>query len=761
MTAVVPDASVRLSISGMSCAGCVATIENALKNVPGVTEATVNFAEHTATVTGAADPQALIAAVRAASYDAAILRGLDDESEKEAAERTHYRRLLRKFIVAAAVGAPLMAAEWLGFLPHIGAPGTLAFWLAVAAVSLFVLVYSAGHMFVGAWKSLRAHNANMDTLIALGTGAAWVYSAAVIMFPGIVPASARHAYFEAAAIIIALVNLGQALEMRARGKTSEAIKRLIGLQPKTARVLRDGVEIDMPISEVGLDETLRVRPGEKIPVDGVVVDGHSLIDESMLTGEPMPVDKKAGDEVVGGTLNTSGTFLFQAKRIGADTALARIIEMVRRAQSSKPAIGRLADKISSVFVPAVLIIAVLTLLAWYNVGPEPKLSFMLVTTMTVLIIACPCALGLATPISIMVGVGKAAEFGILIRNGEALQQAGKLTTVVLDKTGTVTAGHPAVTALVPVNGFDDKQLLVLAASLETGSEHPLAQAIVEAARARNLLLLPLSGFEAVTGRGVRGAVDGDVQGRTSAAGAGSARAAKTVFFGNARLMEEQGIELGDLPARAATLAAAAQTPMYLAVDGKVAGIVAVADPIKPDSKAAIARMHALGLKVVMITGDNRATAEAVARQVGIDAVLAEVLPGDKAAKVAELQSRGEVVGMVGDGINDAPALAQADVGYAIGTGTDIAIESADVTLMRGSLHGVPDAIAISKATVRNIKQNLFGAFIYNVLGIPIAAGVLYPFTGLLLNPVIAGAAMALSSVTVVSNANRLRWLRPA
>ncbi len=734
----------RFSIAGMSCAGCVVTVENALKNVPGVAEATVNFAEHTATVTGAVDPQALIAAVRAASYDAAVLRGLDDESEKEAAEKAHYRRLLRKFVVAAAVGAPLMAAEWLGFLPHLDAPGALPFWLAVAAVSLFVLVYSAGHMFVGAWKSFRAHNANMDTLIALGTGAAWVYSALVVIFPAIVPATARHAYFEAAAIIIALINLGQALEMRARGKTSEAIKRLIGLQPKTARVIRNGQEMDVPISEVGLDETLRVRPGEKIPVDGVIVEGHSSVDESMLTGEPMPVEKKLGDEVTGGTLNTSGTFLFQAKHIGADTALARIIEMVRRAQSSKPAIGRLADKISSVFVPAVLIIAVLTLLVWFNLGPEPKLSFMLVTTMTVLIIACPCALGLATPISIMVGVGKAAEYGILIRNGEALQQAGKLTTVVLDKTGTVTAGHPTVTMLVPTAGFDDKQLLIFAASLEAGSEHPLAQAIVEAARTRSLSLSPLSGFEALTGRGVRGLVDG-----------------KTVFFGNARLMGEQGIELGNLPARAAQLAEQAQTPMYLAVDGKAAGIVAVADPIKPDSKAAIARMHALGLKVVMITGDNRATADAVAQQVGIDEVLAEVLPGDKAAKVAELQGRGKIVGMVGDGINDAPALAQADVGYAIGTGTDVAIESADVTLMRGSLHGVPDAIAISRATVRNIKQNLFGAFIYNVLGIPIAAGVLYPFIGLLLNPVIAGAAMAMSSVTVVSNANRLRWLTPA
>ncbi len=752
----------RLSISGMSCAGCVSSVENALKGVPGVTEATVNLVERSATVAGDVDPQVLIAAVRAASYDAAVLRGIDDESEKEAAEMAHYRRLLRKFIVAAVIGAPLMLAEPLGLLPHVDAPGALPFWFTVAAVSLFVLVYSAGHMFKGAWKAFRAHNANMDTLIALGTGTAWVYSALVVAWPTLVPAAARHAYFEAAAIIIALINLGQALEMRARGKTSEAIKRLIGLQPKTARVIRDGQELDIPIAEVGLDETIRVRPGEKIPVDGTIIEGHSSVDESMLTGEPMPVEKGVGAEITGGTLNISGTFLFQAKHIGADTALARIIELVRRAQSSKPAIGRLADKISSVFVPAVLIIAVLTFLAWFNVGPEPRLSYMLVATMTVLIIACPCALGLATPISIMVGVGKAAEYGILIRNGEALQQAGKLTTVVLDKTGTVTAGHPTVTALVPVNGLDDSRLLQLAASLEAGSEHPLAQAIVAAARDKNISLLPLSGFEALSGRGVRGTVN--MKGSPSPMpspfkGEGGERENHQVLFGNARLMEEQGVALGELPARAAKLAAEAHTPMYFAVGGQAAGIVAVADPIKPDSKTAIERMHALGLKVVMITGDNRATAQAVAAQVGLDEVLAEVLPGDKAAKVSELQARGEIVGMVGDGINDAPALAQADVGYAIGTGTDVAIESADVALMRGSLHGVPDAIAISKATVRNIRQNLFGAFIYNVLGIPVAAGALYPFIGLLLNPIIAGGAMAMSSVTVVSNANRLRFFR--
>jgi Cu+-exporting ATPase len=575
MTAAIPaEASThRLSISGMSCAGCVATVENALKNVPGVIESTVNFAEHTATVRGNVDAKLLIAAVTASGYGAAELRGLEDESEKEAAELVHYRSLMRKFIAAGVVGLPLMLAEPLGIMPMLHSPSGRIFWLAVGGVTLWVLVYAGGHFFRGAWKSFRAHNANMDTLIALGTGAAWVYSILVVLFPDLVPSLARHAYFEAAAIIISLINLGQALEMRARGKTSEAIKRLIGLQPKTARVIRDGQELDIPISEVGLDETIRVRPGEKIPVDGVIIEGHSSVDESMLTGEPMPVEKKVGDEVVGATFNKSGTFLFQAKHIGADTALARIIEMVRRAQSTKPAIGRLADKISAVFVPSVLIIAVLTFLAWLNLGPEPRFSFSLVATMTVLIIACPCALGLATPISIMVGVGKAAEYGILIRNGEALQQAGRLTTIVLDKTGTVTEGRPTVTALLSASDWDEQKLLTVAASIETGSEHPLAEAIVAEAKSRGTKLSAVSGFQAITGHGVTALVEG-----------------RKVLFGNARLMAMHSIDLGNFPARAGELSARAQTPMYLAVDGSVAGIVAVADPVKPDS-AAIARLR--------------------------------------------------------------------------------------------------------------------------------------------------------------------------
>jgi len=737
------DKNIQLSIGSMSCAGCVASVERALLAVPGVSSAAVNFAEHSAEVVGDVSAQALIDAVVAAGYEAAELQGTEDEAqEKEVAEFAYYRGLQKKALVAGVVAAPLMGMMLFGSMPMLEGGGRI-FWAVVAVLSLFVMVYSGGRFFTGAWKAFKGHNANMDTLIALGTGTAWLFSFLILLWPTIVPPEARHLYFEAAVMIIALINLGAALEMRARGKTSEAIKRLIGLQAKTARVVRNGKEVDVPIEQVGLNETLRVRPGEKIAVDGVIIEGHSNVDESMISGEPMPVEKNIGDEVVGGTLNKSGSFLFSATRIGADTALARIIEMVRQAQNSKPAIGRMVDKIAGVFVPIVLLIAVITFMVWFNFGPEPKSAYVLLTTMTVLIIACPCALGLATPISIMVGVGKAAEYGVLIRNGEALQRAGQLTTVVLDKTGTVTEGRPAVTNLIASDGWDDERLLTIAASIETGSEHPLAEAIVAAAKGRGLALSSAEGFAAIAGHGVQAQV-------------GGAR----VLFGNRKLMDDNQIDLADLPAAAARLSANGETPMFLAVDGAAAGIVAVADPIKADSKAAIARLHQIGIKVVMLTGDNAATAAAVAKQVGIDEVIAEVLPADKSAKVAALQLDGEVVGMVGDGINDAPALARADVGFAIGSGTDVAIESADVTLMRGSLHGVADAIAISKATVRNIKQNLFGAFIYNSLGIPIAAGILFPLFGILLNPIVAGGAMAMSSLTVVSNANRLRLFKP-
>lgn len=730
---------VRLSISGMSCAGCVSSVENALRGVPGVVEANVNFAEHTALVEGEIDSQALINAVTAAGYAAAELASEEAEQEKEAIELEYYRALLRKTSVAALVGVPLFVAGMSGWLPALDEAYGQLVWLLVAAATLGVMIFSGGHFYTSAWNAFRRHDANMDTLIALGTGTAWLFSTVISIFPELVPPMARHVYFEAAVIIIALINFGSALEMKARGKTSEAIKRLIGLQPKVALVVRDGKEKEISISEVGLDETIRVRPGERIPVDGVIITGQSNIDESMLSGEPLPVTKAKGDEVIGGSINGTGSFLFQSKHIGKDTVLAQIIDMVRQAQSSKPAIGRLADKVAAVFVPSVLIIAVITFLLWFNFGPEPRVSFTLVTTMTVLIIACPCALGLATPISIMVGIGKAAEYGILIRNGDALQEAGRLTTVVLDKTGTVTEGKPAVTQIIATDTYSEDEILQFAAGIEAASEHPLAQAILNAATKKSLTLNEVEGFNALTGYGVEGIVNG-----------------LPVLLGNARLLAQNKVPTGSILNQLTMLSGKGQTPMLLAVAGKLAGVIAVADPIKPDSAQAIRNLHRLGLKVVMLTGDNLVTANAVAKQVGVDDVMAEVLPRDKDEKIADLQKKGEVVAMVGDGINDAPALARADVGFAIGSGTDVAIESADITLMRGSLYGVSDAIGISRATVSNIKQNLFGAFIYNSLGIPVAAGILFPFLGILLNPMIAGAAMAMSSVTVVSNANRLR-----
>jgi Cu+-exporting ATPase len=741
-----PEQSViHLSVSGMSCAGCVASVRKALEAVPGVATAEVNFAEHTAQVVGGVPARTLIQAITAAGYNAAVMTGPEDLVERDALEAGHYRSLLRKAAVAALIGMPLMAGDWLGMLPSVGAPADSLFWPGVGFATFVVLVYSGGHFYAGAWKSLRRHNANMDTLIALGTGSAWLYSMAVVLFPEQIPSLARHAYFEAAAVILALLNLGSALEMKARSRSSQAIRKLIGLQPRTARVIRDGREADIPIEQVGLDESVRVHPGEKIPVDGVIIEGRSSVDESMLTGEPLPVDKTAGDEVVGGTLNRTGSFLLRTRRIGSDTVLGHIIDMVRTAQGSRPPVARLVDQVASVFVPAVLLISVMTFLAWFNFGPEPRTAFSIVTAITVLVIACPCALGLATPISIMVGIGKAAEQGILIRSGEALQRARKVTTVVLDKTGTVTEGRPRVTSIETVQGREEADMLGLAAGVEKGSEHALAEAIVAAARTRAIEPERVEGFEAIAGHGVSGETsDG-----------------RRLLLGNAKLLHDHGVDITVLVGLYNARAATGQTSVFLAVDGELAGMITVADPVKTDSAAAIERLRARGLRLVMLTGDARATAQAVAQAVGIEDFVAEVLPDGKAAHVAALQEQGEVVAMVGDGINDAPVLARADVGFALGTGTDVAIESADVTLMGGSLHGVADAIAISRATVRNIWQNLFGAFIYNSLGIPIAAGALYPLTGMLLNPMIAGAAMALSSVTVVSNANRLRRFKPA
>lgn len=731
----------RFSIGGMSCAGCVASVEKALKIVEGVKASAVNFAEHTADVEGEFLIEDLIQAVQDAGYEAALLESEADDAEKEAAEFEFYRALVKKYIVAAIVGVPLFILGMSGLLPELTNTVGQIIWFFIGIATAIVMWYSGGHFFSGAWKAFQHHSANMDTLIALGTGTAWIYSMVIVFFPNIVPSLAQHAYFEAAAIIIALINFGSALEMKARGKTSEAIKRLIGLQPKTARVIRDGVEQDIKISAVGLNETIRVRPGEKIPLDGIVLDGHSSVDESMLTGEPLPVSKKTGDEVIGGTLNKTGSFLFQSKKIGKDTALAQIIEMVRKAQNSKPEIGRMADKISSIFVPTVMIISIITFLIWFNFSGL-SISYAVVAMMTVLIIACPCALGLATPISIMVGVGKAAEHGILIRNGDALQQAGRIDTIVLDKTGTVTLGKPELLQILIAENQDETQLLQLAASLEAGSEHPLAQAILEKSVEKKLELFKVENFEAIEGHGIKASINGEL-----------------IFLGNEKLMRRENVSLDDWQQKITDLTDKAQTPVFIARENELLGLIGIADPIKEDSKNAIQRFHQAGLNVVMLTGDHKRTANVIAKLVGIDEVLAEVLPADKQDKVKKLQQQGRVVAMVGDGINDAPALAQADVGFAIGTGTDVAIESADIALMRGSLNNVMDAIQISKATVKNIRQNLFGAFIYNSLGIPVAAGVLFPIMGVLLNPMIAGAAMAMSSVTVVSNANRLRFLK--
>lgn len=740
--AVTPAQSVQLSISGATCASCVRTIENALRNTPGVDKADMNFADRTVQVSGTASTETLISAVTDAGYGAELLdNSADQQEQQEAREQAHYHTLLRHMGLGLGLGVPLMAWGLLGGDMMVRAGQTSQWiWLAIGLLTLAVLATAGRHFFVGAWKAFRNHNANMDTLIALGTGAAWLYSMVVVLLPGALPEAARHVYFEASAMIIGLINLGQALEVRARGKTSAAVKRLLDLGAKTARVVRDGEERDIPVEQVQTGDILRVRPGEKIAVDGTVKEGESRIDESMLTGEPMPVSKSEGDNVSAGTLNEGGSLLYTATAVGKDTALSQIVTLVKKAQGSKPPIGRLADQVSAVFVPTIMLIAIAAALVWFNVGPEPRLTHMLISATTVLIIACPCALGLATPMSVMVGVGKAAEYGILIRQGEALQTSSQLDTIVLDKTGTITEGKPAVTDIICAEGQQEDTVLKLAASLESGSEHPLATAILNESKQREVSLDDVTQFQALNGKGVTATLNG-----------------KAYRLGNRRWLENEGVNIN---LDSTPLTDKGATPLFLSEHKTLLGIIGVADRIKDDSKAAITRLKEQGLKVIMITGDIAASANAIAEQAGVDEVMAEVLPEDKAKKVQALQGEGRNVAMVGDGINDAPALAQADVGFAIGTGTDVAIESAAITLMGGSLHGVADAMAISSATVRNIKQNLFGAFVYNSLGVPVAAGILYPLTGSLLSPVIAGAAMSLSSVTVVTNANRLRFFKP-
>jgi len=734
-----------LIIDGASCASCVTKIEKALRTLKGVQSAEMNFAQRTVMVVGSVADATLISAVEIAGYNAKIDTSESEEEaadEKDKADALYYKKLMRDMSIALLLGVPLMIyGLTIGEMTVTTNTERLG-WFAVGLATLGVMIFSGKHFYIGAWNSFKNHSANMDTLIALGTGTAWLYSMVVVAVPELLPEMARHVYFEATAMIIGLINLGLALEVKARGKTSEAIKRLIGLQSKTARVIRDGKDIDIPIENVLLNDSVRVRPGEKISVDGRVTEGHTAVDESMLTGEPMPVEKTEGDKVVAGTINKSGSIVFKATRVGKDTALAQIINMVKRAQNSKPPIGRLADIIAAYFVPAIMIIAVLSALAWLNFGPAQSIAFAIVSATTVLIIACPCALGLATPMSVMVGVGKAAEAGVLIRNGEALQSASKITTMILDKTGTITEVTPKVTDVLIANTLTREEVLMFAASIEAGSEHPLAMAIVESAKEQGIEPKKVTGFASIAGQGVEAKLDNS-----------------TLLFGNEKLMTERNINIDAFIDKAQAFAEEAKTPMYFAINDELAAVIAVADPIKSDSIEAIKRLQNNGIRVVMLTGDNRLTAKAIADKVGISEYLAEVMPEDKAKKVAELQKEGEIVGMTGDGINDAPALAQANVGFAIGTGTDVAIESADITLMRGSLHGLADAIAVSKATLTNIKQNLFGAFIYNVAGVPIAAGALYPFFGVLLSPVIAGAAMAFSSLTVVTNANRLRFFK--
>ena len=760
-----PIEIVSFPVEGMTCASCVNRITRFLQKVDGVEGANVNLAAETATVRF--DPARvavgdLAEAVEAAGYvarveqaatsdhDADINEAAEARSERDEAAARHLTSLRRRLIVAALLTIPI-----LGGLARMtvapGLPAILTDPLFQLALATPVQLWAGWPFYAGAWKALRHRSTDMNTLIAVGTSAAFLYSVAAIAVPDFFHAAGLGMgeaglplYFDTAAAIITLILLGRFLEARARLHTSDAIRRLIGLAPRTARVLRDGAEVDIPIADVRVGDLLRVRPGESIAVDGVVVDGASGVDESMITGESLPIAKRADDLVIGGTLNTTGTLTFRATRVGADTVLARIIRLVSEAQGSRAPIQRLADVVTGYFVPAVLGLAALTFVVWYLAGPAPAFNLALLNTVAVLIIACPCALGLATPTSIMVGTGKGAEAGVLFRNAEALERLGSVRSIVLDKTGTLTEGKPRVTDVArAADAPSEARILALVAAAERGSEHPLGAAIVrEAIESRGMDLADATAFEAVAGGGIRATVRG-----------------VSVLVGRPGFLQSFGIDTGPLDGVADALAADGKTPVYAAFDERLAAVIAIADTLKTGSVEAVAELHRLGLEVAMLTGDNRRTAEAIARAAGIDRVLADVRPEGKAAAITALQGEGKVVAMVGDGVNDAPALASAEVGVAMGTGTDVAMESAGVTLMSGDLRGLVTAIALSRATMRNIRQNLFWAFAYNVVLIPVAMGVLYPFTGVLLDPILAAAAMALSSVTVVSNALRLRRFR--
>jgi P-type Cu+ transporter len=742
-----------LKLRGMSCASCANNIEEAIRSVPGVEACSVNFGAEQAAVSydpSKTDVAAIQSAVDEAGYSALPVQDdvLAPEDDAERRERqAENQKLTRRVWVSGVISSVLV----IGSLPAMtGLPiPFIPMWLHNPWFQLVltapILFWAGSSFFINAWKALKRHTATMDTLVAVGTGTAYLYS----LFPTFNPqwfiaqALRPDVYFEAAAVIIALLLLGRLLENRAKGQTSEAIRKLMGLQAKTARVIRNGREVDVPIAQVVLGDIILVRPGEKIPVDGEIVEGSSTIDEAMVTGESLPVKKHPGDEVIGATINKTGSFQFRATRVGKDTFLAQIVKLVQQAQGSKAPIQRLADQVTGWFVPAVIAIAILTFILWFNIMGNVTMA--LITTVGVLIIACPCALGLATPTSIMVGTGKGAENGILIKGAESLELAHKLQTIVLDKTGTITQGKPTVTDYVTVNGTansNELKLLRLAASVERNSEHPLAEAVVQYAQSQGAELASVQEFEAIAGSGVQGYVSD-----------------RFVQIGTQRWMNELGIDTSALQQQWDKLEYLGKTVIWIAVDGKVEGIMGIADAVKPSSVAAIRTLQKMGLEV-MLTGDNQRTANVIAREVGIKRVFAEVRPDQKASTVETIQAEGRVVAMVGDGINDAPALAQADVGIAIGTGTDVAIAASDITLISGDLQGIVTAIQLSRATIRNIKQNLFFAFIYNVAGIPIAAGILYPIFGWLLSPIIAGAAMAFSSVSVVTNALRLRNFQP-
>ena len=803
------DDEYELAIADMTCSSCVRKVEEAILAVPSVTSASVNLVEKKAVVIGG-DPQQVVNAVIDHGYDASLIEkkssgtfllkfadgrqdaakakqlltgrdpgcavegpdnrlqvtttlhpadvvvllkdaGITVEIEEqytdpylEQAEeaRREIRRSWQRAVVAAVTGFGIMAGDMSGLFPPFA--DNQLFWLMVAAVCLGVMYFSGKSYYITAWKQARHRSSNMDTLVALGTSAAWLASVIIIIKPDFIPGRESHLYLDASVMILAFLQFGHALETRAKRTTSEAISSLVGLRARSARVVRTDQEVEIPVSLLRLGDIIRVRPGEKIPIDGEIVTGRSTVDEAMLTGEPLPVKKDSGDRVTGGTMNKTGTFTFKVISLGEDTTLAHIIAMVRRAQLSKPPIGRLADKVSSIFVPTVISISIITFITWFAAAPDPRLAYALTAGIAVLVIACPCALGLATPIAIMVGTSRAAELNILIRNSDGLQSAATLTHLVVDKTGTLTMGRPAVSEIHPAAGSDRKQLLQLAATLEAGSEHPLAEAVLNSAGQEQVAPLDLQDFKAVAGRGVQGIVDGKIR-----------------YLGNHHFITENGLTLpADLLTIAEAQAGQGGTPVWLASEKQVSGLLILRDPVREDSARAVRALQKQGVEVVMCTGDNRATAEAVAGELGIKEVHAEVLPEQKQQVVKKLQEKGYKVGMVGDGVNDAPALAQADTGFAIGSGTDVAIDNADITLAGDSLAHVSVAIDISHATIRNIKQNLFGAFVYNAVGIPLAAGVFYPFTGWLLQPMFASAAMALSSVTVVTNANRLRFFKP-